>query len=221
MPAARRGRSGTCAICGSVGELNREHVPPKNLFLKPRPANTITVDLCEACNHGYHLDDEYFRVYVAAGATPGTKLMRLWTEKVVGSSFVRGGGLKGRLNDDYELIQEHARGEPLQLFGGETVSPELMPLVQGFDATRINAVVDKIVRCLHMHETGSRLAGDLVVDVAPFSAKDWRVTLQERTGEVGHDNEFVYRTASENGVLTWRLIFYEHHAFSIRPKPAA
>ena len=144
-------------MCANVGEVNREHVPPKNLFLKPRPTNTITVDLCVTCNHGYHLDDEYFRVYIAAGATPGTKLMDLWTQKVVGSSFVRGGGLKGRLNHDYELLQEHARNEPLQLYDGGTVPTELMPLVQGFDAARINAVVDKITRCLHMHDTGNRL----------------------------------------------------------------
>lgn len=219
VPAARKIRTRTCAMCGNAEEVSREHVPPKNLFLKPRPTNTITVDLCVSCNHGYHLDDEYFRVYIAAGATPGTKLMELWKQKVVGSSFVRGGGLKGRLNDDYELVQEHARHEPLQLFGGGTVPPELLPLVQAFNAARINAVVEKIVRCLHMHETGGRLLGNLAVSVAPFSDTEWKTTLQQRTGEVGHDNEFVYRYSSE-GAPIWRLIFYERHSFLVHPQPA-
>lgn len=95
-----RKRLGVCAICGADGEVNREHVPPRNLFLKPRPTNTITVDLCPSCNHGYHLDDEYFRVYVAADAQPGTRLMELWKKKVVDSSFARSGGLKGALKDE-------------------------------------------------------------------------------------------------------------------------
>lgn len=197
-------------------------MPPRNLFLDPRPANTITVDVCPSCNHDYHLDDEYFRVYVAAGARSGTRLMELWKKKVVNSSFARGGGLKGRLKDERENVQEYARQNPLQLFGGGNLPPVLLPLVQGFDASRIVRVVEKIVRCLHLHHVGSVLAGNLDVDVAPLSKRQWQEVFEERSGEVGHQNEFVYRfNTSESGAEIWRLIFYEHHAFTVRVRPAA
>ncbi|HSL84151.1 MAG TPA: hypothetical protein VLF66_15370 [Thermoanaerobaculia bacterium] len=205
---------GICAICGKVKETGREHVPPRGLFLKPRPTNTLTVPLCSGCNHSYHLDDEYFRVYVAAGATPGTKLMRLWKEKVVGSSLARSGGLKGRLQDEYDQLVEHAAKNPLELFGGGHLPPELLPLVQGFDAKRINRVVAKIVRCLYFHHKGEVLDAGLEIDVSPLSEETWNRTMSEPLGEVGHDREFVYREEGESPTV-WRLIFYEHHAFTV------
>ena len=217
----KRKRESICAICGVAGEVNREHVPPRNLFLGPRPTNTITVDLCPSCNHGYHLDDEYFRVYVAAGAQPGTRLMKLWKKKVVGSSFARSGGLKGRLKDERERVQEYARHNPLQLFGGGNLPPALLPLVQGFEASRINRVVEKIVQCLYMHHFGKVLVGDLNVDEAPLSKRQRQEVFEERSGEVGHQNELVYRfTTSESGAGIWRLIFYEHQAFTVHVRRA-
>lgn len=195
-------------------------MPPRNLFLEPRPKNTITVDLCPSCNHGYHLDDEYFRVYVAAGAQPGTRLMELWKKKVVDSSFARSGGLKGRLKDEREHVQEYARQNSLQLFGGGNLPPALLPLVQGFEASRIKRVVEKIVRCLHLHHVGQVLTGNLHVDVAPLSTGQWQEVFKERSGEVGHQNEFVYRfTTSESGAEIWRLIFYELCAFTVHVRP--
>lgn len=217
----KKKRLGVCAICGADGEVNREHVPPRNLFLEPRPTNTITVDLCLSCNHGYHLDDEYFRVYVAAGAKPGTPLMELWKKKVVDSSFARSGGLKGRLKDEREHVQEFARQNPLPLFGGGNLPPAFLPRVQGFDASRINRVVEKIVRCLHLRHVGKVLTGNLHVNVAPLSTRQWQEVLDERSGEVGHHNEFVYRfNISESGAEIWRLIFYEHQAFTVHVRPA-
>src|SRR5262245_50842295 len=120
---AKQKKMGQCALCGGgTLPVTREHVPPKNLFLAPRPRNTITVPVCKLCNHGYHLDDEYFRVYVAAGAEPGTRQWRLWKQKVVGSSFVRGGGLKGRLNDDHAtVVHHHHHVEPMRTFDDQIV----------------------------------------------------------------------------------------------------
>ena len=207
------------ALCGEDRSVTREHVPPKNQFLAPRPRNTITVPVCEGCNHGYHLDDEYFRVYVAAGADPGMRLWRLWKEKVVGSSFVRGRGLKARLNDDRALLQEHHKREPFQTFGGGVVADEWVPFAQPFNASRIKAVVEKIVRCLYFSRTGSPLSPSvrLVVDVTPLSSADEQNLYEHRTGCVGHNEEFVYRyevTADSNS--RWLLGFYRHHTFIVQ-----
>lgn len=178
----------------------------------------MTVPVCEPCNHGYHLDDEYFRVYVTAGAEPGTRLWRLWEEKVVGSSFVRGGGLKGRLNDDRAQLLEHHKVAPLRTYDDEALSDELVPRTQPFLASRISGVVEKIVRCLHFATTGVPLArdGQVTVDVTPLTVDEEHLLYDDRTGCVGHNDEFVFRREPSGSKQSrWLLGFYRHHTFTV------
>lgn len=215
---AKARKIGQCALCGKTHPVTREHVPPKNLFLAPRPRNTITVPVCEQCNHGYHLDDEYFRVYIASGAEPGTRLWRLWKERVVGSSFARSGGLKGLLNDDRAKVLEHHKTHPLRTFDNEVVADERLPLIQPFDVLRINAVVEKIVRCLYFSRTGTILPSSASFDVslAPLSESDLRLFCKQCTGGVGHHDEFVfwYVPVGHRG-SRWLLRFYGHRVFNV------
>ena len=51
-----------CAYCGSKENLTDDHVPPKNLFPKPRPSNLISVPACTSCHSNTSKDDEYFRI---------------------------------------------------------------------------------------------------------------------------------------------------------------
>ena len=217
---ARQKKVGVCALCGQTLQVTREHVPPKNLYLPPRPRNTITVPVCEPCNHGYHLDDEYFRVYVAAGAKPDTRLARLWKEKVVGSSFLRGGGLEGRLNDDQDkVIRHHLTVEPLRTFDNKILGDKWLPLVLSFSASRIEAVVEKIVRCLHFALYGTPLLKHtrLDVDITPLSPDDLQLLYDQRTGEVGDFEEFVFRREdTDHGFSRWLIAFYGLHTFTVK-----
>jgi hypothetical protein len=56
---------GICTYCGKSGPTTYDHVPPKNLFPKPRPSNLRTVPSCLSCNQGASDDDEYFRLMLA------------------------------------------------------------------------------------------------------------------------------------------------------------
>ncbi len=58
-------KEGTCIYCGVVGFLTDDHVPPKNLFPKPR-LGLLTVPSCERCNGSSKLDDEYFRLAITS-----------------------------------------------------------------------------------------------------------------------------------------------------------
>lgn len=49
-----------CVYCGLADGTTRDHVPPRNLFSKPRPSNLVTVPCCEACRTNQSMDDEYF-----------------------------------------------------------------------------------------------------------------------------------------------------------------
>jgi hypothetical protein len=61
MKASSSTKNSVCAYCGEYGPTSRDHVPPKNLFPKPRTADLITVPACELCHSGSSKDDDYFR----------------------------------------------------------------------------------------------------------------------------------------------------------------
>jgi len=98
------------------------------------------------------------------------------------------------------------------------VADEWVPLVQPFDASRIKAVLEKIVRCLHFSRTGTPLSAGVrfTVDVAPLSTADEQNLYDRRTGCVGHNDEFVFRCEVQGeNASRWLLGFYRHHAFTV------
>jgi hypothetical protein len=51
----------SCVYCGRIAaKPTRDHIPPKSLFNKPRPANLITVCACGCCNERFRKDEDYF-----------------------------------------------------------------------------------------------------------------------------------------------------------------
>jgi hypothetical protein len=48
-----------CIYCQTNPEETVDHVPPKGMFKRPRPANLITVPACFRCNNGFSRDNEY------------------------------------------------------------------------------------------------------------------------------------------------------------------
>jgi hypothetical protein len=46
--------------CCNENTISREHIPPKCLFLTPRPSNMITVPSCQKHIFAKSKDDEYF-----------------------------------------------------------------------------------------------------------------------------------------------------------------
>src|SRR5438552_3111844 len=57
--------SSICVYCRQGEVETYDHIPPKNLFSRPRPSSLVTVPSCLSCNAGASLDDEYFRLVVA------------------------------------------------------------------------------------------------------------------------------------------------------------
>lgn len=49
-----------CAICGIREATTRDHIPPRQIFVPPIPANLITVPACFACNNQASGYDERF-----------------------------------------------------------------------------------------------------------------------------------------------------------------
>jgi hypothetical protein len=213
---ARRAKTGECALCGATGEMTREHVPPQCLFLKPRPQNTITVSLCQSCNHSYHLDDEYFRVLVGASPQPSKAQLALWDEKVIRSSFLRSRGLKIRLTQDADFVQRYALHDTMEFQDGTPLPRDMVPFLIAFDRARISRVVDKIVRCLYFHHQKHRLRGQVSVEMMCPEDSVLDATITQPSGRVGLANEFLYRFVEKcHGHTMWYLIFYGCHVFTV------
>src|SRR5438132_9966376 len=57
-----------CIYCGATDDLTDDHVPPENIFPKPKSSDLITVPACSPCNCSFSLDDEYFRIAILGPA---------------------------------------------------------------------------------------------------------------------------------------------------------
>jgi hypothetical protein len=73
---------GECYLCGTPA-TTQDHIPPKCMFPKPRPTDLITVPSCCACNDKTKLDDEYFRLVVAAGSRDSPQSTVLLHQRII------------------------------------------------------------------------------------------------------------------------------------------
>jgi len=94
-----------CYLCGTKVDLTRDHVPPKNLFPAPLPNNLITVPCCKSCNQSNSKYEEQFRVFVSSAANASPHGVRIWREKVVGSTFKRSPRLKSQFGKGLVCVE--------------------------------------------------------------------------------------------------------------------
>jgi hypothetical protein len=140
-----------CVICNKRPAVTRDHIPPKGIFIKPRPDNLICVPSCHECNLGSSGLDERFRVYLglhAAGA--GGQ----------GEEFFKQEALK-TLDHNRKLRREIlSKLEPtyLQTEGGIIYGKAYRI---AWDSKAHDAIVERIIRGLYYHHY-NEILGDLV-----------------------------------------------------------
>ena len=76
-----------CYLCRKRTGTTRDHVPPKNLFPRPRPSNLITVPCCEKCNNRFSKHEEYFRLFASCCINRSSAGHAIWQRQVVGSTL--------------------------------------------------------------------------------------------------------------------------------------
>ena len=107
-----------CYLCRSTENLTSDHLPPKNLFPKPKPTNLITVPCCASCNGGFSKLDEQFRVFVSMPVNVSSVGKEIKQKKV----------FEGSLKDSPKLKKQMAR----DLFKGTLTTrfgPITVPLI--------------------------------------------------------------------------------------------
>lgn len=206
---------GSCPLCGREALLTRDHAPPDGIFLSPKPNNLITVRTCADCNEDTKLDDEYFRLCLAPGTVPTSAQWRLWNEKVMGSTLSRSPKLRSHLIELMDAAQEHHKTSPLVFADGTPLTDEQVAQTVHVVKSRIDRVIDKIVRCLYFHFTGLVLPGQITTAVSMEHVGGFLPQLSHPRGKLGNHREFAfwYSELSATPRDYWLLWFYEARLF--------
>jgi len=209
---------GQCAYCGCISPVTDDHIPPKNLFPKPRSSNLITVPCCLPCFEGWSKDDEYFRATILASFK--THDMPL-AEGVMDSllrSLKRSPGFANLLINSIEEIEMVTESG---IYLGKQDALKL-------DGARVNRVSQRIIRGLFLKENKYPLPEnyEVVAKVQQFGFESILENLPDIQLEdlrIIQNGVFCYtfcRTNDEPNSGLWLLLFYKHLPIAgfIRPK---
>lgn len=206
---------GKCVYCGKIRPLTVDHVPPKNLFSKPRPDNLYTVPSCYPCNNESSKDDEYFRLnIVLREKTPehveGKKLFQsvMTSLRRTQSAGFRKSFLSG--------IKDLGVFTPQGLYLGDVSTYDV-------DLSRADKVAARIIKGLYHRENSKRLSDEYEVNTYSMTdliAKQFygitKTLLQTPTKFVGKREVFSYwsmATKDDPDSSAWLLLFFERTAF--------
>ncbi len=154
---AKNGSLSECVYCGSNSHLTIEHAVPAALFPKPHPNDLITVRACKDCNRGGSKDVEYFKTCIGIRRAVSNSA----SAQALGPSIFRSLGREQASGFRQQLLSG-IRFVPLNTEGGVYLGRA--PAI-GVNIPRIHKVVERIVRCLFLHETGRRLDDDSTVHI--------------------------------------------------------
>jgi hypothetical protein len=210
-----------CVYCGSAEDVTADHVPPKNIFSKPRPNDLITVPACRLHNGGASLDDEYFRERLSlseqAGELSAAQAGREASLRALKKPEAP--GLRRTFLRDLRAVGVTA-GRGILL--GQRVAFEV-------DLNRIHSVVERTIRGLYWSVTRSRVPEDYQVVVHGNDS-----LMQERSELVAEieqrivaplsqvpesligDGAFSYRyliADEDHRSVIWALMFYSRVPF--------
>lgn len=138
----------TCAFCPKPA-TTRDHIPPAGMFAEPRPSNLITVPACQVCNHGTHLDDEYFlRIALEYWASSNPEAREVAKAVLRGMEREKAKKSRNAFLKAVRFVQELRTRSGLYVGPGYTY-----PL----DFGRILNTVRKIAKGMFFHVTGGPL----------------------------------------------------------------
>lgn len=210
-----------CAYCGSEKKLSDDHVPPKNLFPKPRPSDLITVPACNVCHSRTSKDDEYFRLKLCLRDDAGEheSARANWDSIFRSLKKENAKGLKSLFLSDLRRIQLYT---PTGLYIRKSFAYDV-------DLKRIRNVIERTIRGLYFAEMCNPL--DLNNEVRVYGNDDLElqprdiiedlikmilIPLKTIPAKIIGNGVFLYhhRIMEENPLYSvWLVTFYESVLF--------
>ena len=149
-----------CSICGAAEATTSDHIPPRNLFPKPRPNDLITVPACHCCNNGGSKHDEEFRVFLSLQlGMENEKTEKLWKSGALRSLHHNDRLRNHLIKNSWEVNLQ----TPAGIFVGKRRAVAI-------PARSHNSVCDRIVRGLYFHHFGEILGSRVSCKVAPLAS---------------------------------------------------
>lgn len=180
-----------CVYCGKFSKSTDDHIPPKNLFAKPRPANMIFVPACKECHETFSKDDEFMRdIFILTEPTGRHPEAQKLLDKTI-RSFKR----KEKAKFTRNLFQDAV---PITKNNSPSVAIDVR-------ANRIYRQVERFIVGMFFNETGRRLPHKHypMILFNPFSPN-----MTNRIDSIAHI--FDKRSVTiGNGVFSYQVKFLE------------
>ena len=161
-----------CVYCGSTDD----HVPPKNIFPKPRP-DLVTVRSCKSCNNGESKNDEYFRAILVMHEDAGSTRQGHESWKTVCRSLHRPRARwfsRSLARSLFELDDVTTGG----IYLGTGTAIKIQP-------RRIDRVIERTVRGLFFeHFRRPMPFNDVVKTFSEYTFKSYPKSVQKQLGDM-------------------------------------
>ena len=194
-----------CVICGKNEATSRDHIPPKGIFIKPRPDNLRTVPACSQCNGGASGYDEKFKVDLSIQVSNSRGIEHF--NKLAAPT----------LEHNQKLSTEILNSmKPAYRATSSGIIYE-----QGFafpwDKNAHDIVIERTIRGLYYLHKNKILGDSVKVEIHvidEITSKIAGLFKSSPLAKIGNNNEINYRYSCErnNHLLSiWGIDFYESH----------
>lgn len=161
-----------CIYCGNLADT-QEHIPAKQLFKGLTKESLITVPSCQKCNQGYQKDEDFFRQFFSGMLMDRSKYAQQLMENEVTRSIKRKPALARQMFSQMKLVEVYTKT-------GIYLGKQTMYKVSNSDKSRINKVVEKIIKGLFYHHFQQLLPEDWIIRIIWITpAKDKQLGLEE------------------------------------------
>jgi len=206
-----------CAYCGIGNHETDDHVPPKSIFIKPRPSNLVTVPSCDACNSSFQDNDDLFALFISTQAGMDGELQRELHEKVKRAV--------ARHRHFREILESASPEIPIMDTDGSILDKVQFLKMNDF---HVSSTLERIVTGLAFHHYRFRVKSTGYVSIwYPSDSTMKHAAIQDVLKDcvyshIGHNHEFAYRhgrTIDNTYASFWEFLFYDKFHFTAMTTP--
>lgn len=157
-------KMGMCAYCGTMGEITRDHVIPKNLFAGNVPGDIPKVGVCPACNNAAKSDDDRYLQHMLVMDRASSK--QPIPQQLFADKFAR--AVRGNMS---QAANDVLCSRPALLKTVSGIIHDAVYVAPPEADTRSDAIMARIVRGLYQAYTGDVLPHSTAFDVFRLVAK--------------------------------------------------
>lgn len=192
-------------ICSRHKAIDSDHVPPKNIFLRPRPNNLVTVPACQNCNNNTSQIDEEFRAYLSLRVgIQSQESYDYWTKAAL-PTIQTNKRLKRQIIGSTKQVDFYS-------LHGSYVGKAHLAL---WEAEKHDLIIEKTVKGLYWEHYNEILGSEIKLDIGwliGLNDEIKRIISQFHMKRIGDAFTYAYHRANDEPLVSaWLLEFYGTH----------